>query len=161
MALLIVVFFSFDKISFIRGYWRNVRLTWHIRSIISCQGTITVIDTVTSSLLVISYRRLEAGSGCVCLCKGGHRRSRTSSWAFNGCKLQGRRTRVALCHVANVAYSTRCHVDDMEWPSGLWLSVNPTLDKQAVSAATTARGVYTAYTQHKDSEVKLLLVISN
>lgn len=140
MALLIVVFFFslshsaplplryfFFPLHFIRGYWRHVGLTWHIRFIISCPGTIMVIDTVTSSpsSSVIAAYCSEIQEAQI---RGvwGHRRSERYHGRLMGVNCRG----AARLHVANVAHSTLCHVDDRGWPVGPWLGVNPTLDKQ-------------------------------
>lgn len=49
---------------------------------------------------------------------GGAQAFRTSSWTFNGCKLQGRLHACVRLRVANVVHSTLCHVDDGEGEGG-------------------------------------------
>ena len=152
MALLIVFFFPplslLDKkifpLHFIRGYWRHVGLTWHIRFIISCPGMIMVIDTVTSCppAHAIGYQCLPLSRFQEDAVRGGG--SEHYHGRLMGVNCGGRCLARVRPRVANVAHSILCHVDDVGGRPGGgpdWVSIPLWTNNTPVSVISSTGGI--------------------
>lgn len=140
---------KFFPLHFIRGYWRHVGLTWHIRFIISCPGMIMVIDTVTSFPLVISYRCLDPGSR-----DGGgyHRRSEHYHGRLMGVNCRGACTCAAACLLMWLIPLCVMSMIGGDRRGPDWVSIPLWTNSRSVSAITSARGIQHIHHTYREEE---------